>query len=184
MATGDLCAPADVQAFLSLTAGQDNALLATLCTNASAAVLNFTNRSLLTASHTETRNGQGGDRMPLYEWPVTAVASVSINGTAIPLSTSINQPGYVFDDKTVYLRGYRFTRDVQNVVIAYTAGYADVPVDVNQAVTEIVAVKYKRRTNIEVSAKTLNGETISFTQADMPASAKTVLSNYRRIYMV
>lgn len=184
MSAGDLCAPADVQAFLSLAAGQDDALLTTLCTNASAAVLNFVNRNLLSAAYTETRNGQGGDRMPLYEWPVNAVASVAINGAVIPRSGSINQPGYVFDDKMVYLRGYKFTRDVQNVVITYAAGYAAVPADVTQACTEIVAVKYKRRTNIDVSAKTLNGETISFTQADMPASAKTVLENYRRIYMI
>jgi hypothetical protein len=83
----------------------------------------------------------------------------------------------------LYLRGGVFPRGVQNVAISYTAGLASVPVDVAQACVEIVATKYKRRTNIEVSAKTLNGETISFTQADMPASAKTALDNYRRVFM-
>jgi hypothetical protein len=183
MAAGDLCTPADVQAFLSLAAGQDAALLQTLCTNASAFVLNFINRNLLSASYTETRNGNGGDRMPLYQWPITDVASVSIDGVTVPLSTGASAPGYVADDTTLYLRGYRFCQGVQNVVVSYTAGLASVPPDVAQACMEIVAVKYKRRTSIEVSGKTLNGETISFTQSDMPAAAKTALGNYRRVYM-
>jgi hypothetical protein len=184
MATGDLCASADVQAFLSLAAGQDDALLQTLCTNASAFVINFLNRNLLTASYTETRNGVGGDRLAFRQYPVTAVASVVIDGVTVPLSTSPAQFGYVFDEEMLYLRGGVFPRGVQNVAISYTAGLASVPLDVAQACIEIVATKYKRRTNIEVSAKTLNGETISFTQADMPAASKLALDNYKRVFMI
>jgi hypothetical protein len=183
MAAGDLCAPSDVQAFLSLAANQDEALLQTLCTAASAFVISALNRNLLQASYTETRNGHGGDRLPLYQYPVTAVSSVTIDGVAIPPAPGPLASGYVFDEAMVYLRGYCFSRGVQNVVIAYTAGLADVPFDIAQATVEIVAVKYKRRQNIEVSGKTLNGETISFTQADVPASAKSVLQNYMRRFM-
>lgn len=183
MAAGDLCAPSDVQAFLSLAAGQDDALLQTLCTAASAFVLSALNRNLLEATYTETRNGHGGDRLPLYQYPVTAVSSVTIDGVAIPPAPGALASGYVFDDKMVYLRGYCFSCGAQNVVIEYTAGLAAVPFDIAQATVEIVALKYKRRLNLEVSGKTLNGETINFSQADIPASAKSVLQNYMRRYM-
>ncbi len=182
-AAGDLCDVADVQAFLSLNAGQDIALLQTLITNASAMVMNMLNRNLLQATYSETRNGVGSDRMAFHEYPVSAVSSVTLDGVAVPLSTGPNVYGYVFDEKMLYLRNGRFCRGVQNVVIGYTAGYASVPADVSQATVEIVATKYKRRTTIDVSAKTLNGETISFTQADIPASAKSALKNYMRVFM-
>jgi hypothetical protein len=184
MATGDLCAVADVQAFLSLNAGQDDALLQMLVTNASAFLSNYLNRNLLTASYVEARNGVGGDRMPFWEYPVTAVASLTIDGVAVPVSTGPNVYGYVYDDKMLYLRHGRFCRGVQNVVISYTAGSPTVPPEVAQACIEVVSVKYKRRLTLDVSAKTLNGETISFTQADMPAASKLALDNYKRVFMI
>lgn len=183
MAAGDLCAVADVKTFLSLTTTTDDALLQSLITSASAFVGNYVNHNLLSASYTETRNGHGGDRLPFREYPVTAVSAVTLDGAAVPLSTTPSQYGYLFDDRTLYLRCGRFCRGVQNVVISYTAGLASVPPDLAQACIEIVAVKYKRRTNIDVSGKTLNGETISYTMADVPASAKTAINNYNRVFM-
>ena len=184
MAVGDLCAVADVQAFLSLPSNQDTALLQTLVTNASAFLSNYLNRNLLTASYVETRNGLGGDRMPFFEYPVTAVSSLTIDGVTVPVSTGPNVYGYVFDDRMLYLRNGRFCRGAQNVVISYTAGESAVPAEIAQACVEVVSVKYKRRLTLDVSAKTLNGETISFTQADMPAASKLALDNYKRVFMV
>jgi len=183
MATGDLCQVADVKAFLSITGSSDDALLQTLVTNASAFVNNYCNRNLLSASYIEPRNGVGGDRLPFRQYPVTNVASVTIDGQTIPASASPHGFGYVFDDDMLYLRGGLFPRGVQNVVIAYTAGFDTVPADLSQATVEIVATKYKRRTDLHVSGKTLNGEVISYTMADVPASCKTVLANYQRRYM-
>lgn len=181
MAAGDLCAATDVQAFLSLAAGQDDALLGVLCTRASAFVQNMLNRKLLTASYTGTFSGRGNNRIGLPNYPITAVASVTVDGVAIPAATGALDAGFLFDENLVYLRGYCFSRGVQNVVIVYTAGFAEVPADVQQACVEIVAAKYKRRTELHVSGKTLNGETINFSQADVPASAKAALNSYKRV---
>lgn len=183
MATGDLCQVADVKAFLSIANTTDDALLQTLVTNASAFVGNYINRVLLSADYTETRNGLGSDRMAFRQYPVSAVTSVTVDGRSIPVAPSPHAFGYVFDDTMLYLRNGVFPRGVQNVAIAYTAGLAAVPADINQATVEIVATKYKRRTDLHVSGKTLNGETISYTMADVPASAKAVLANYQRVYM-
>lgn len=185
MATGDLCTVSDVKAFLDIPAGTttNDALLQTLVTNASSFVNNMVNRNLLSASYTETRNGVGGDRLPFREYPVTAVASVAIDGRAIQPSTSPEGFGYVFDDTMLYLRCGIFPRGVQNVVIQYTAGYANTPADISQACVEIVAAKYKRRTDIHISGKSINGESVTFNQLDLPKSAASTLSNYARRYM-
>lgn len=184
MATGDLTTAADVSTFLGQASNIDAALLGTLVTNASAFVLNYVNRNLLTASYTETRNGHGGSRLALREYPVTAVSSVTVDGVAIPAAPDAVSNGYVFDDLVLYLRGYCFTRGVQNVVIGYTAGYASVPADVAQACIEIVAAKYKRRTKLHLSSEAMDGQTTAFNQSDVPPSAKAVLNNYMRRYMV
>lgn len=183
MAAGDLCAIADVKEFASITTGNDDALLTSLITNASALVNSLTNRNLMSASYTERFNGRGGSRQGLSNYPVTAVASVTVDGVSIPAATGQTDSGFLFDEHLVYLRGYVFCRGVQNVEITYTGGLESVPADLAQACIEIVATKYKRRTNLEVSGKTLNGETISFTQSDVPPSAKAVLANYTRRFL-
>lgn len=179
----DLCSAADVQAFLSLPSGQDESLLESLVTRASVMVNSLINRNLLSASYTERFSGRGGSRQGLSNYPVTAVSAVTIDGVSVPAATGQLDAGYLFDENVVYLRGYVFTRGVRNVEIDYTAGFATVPADLSQACIEIVANKYKRRNNIEISGKTLNGETISFTTSDVPPSAKAVLANYTRRFL-
>ncbi|MGH8158372.1 MAG: phage head-tail connector protein [Rhodanobacter sp.] len=180
----DLCAVADVQAYLNLSSNQDNALLQTLITNASAFIDNYCNRTLLSNVYTETRNGTGGESMSVRQFPVTAITSLTIDGQTINPATSFHTPGFVWDEDMIYLRGgLRFCRGAQNVTFTYTAGMSSVPADINQACVEIVALKYKRRLSIEVSSKTLNGEVISFNNTDMPASAKSTLANYKRVFL-
>jgi len=117
----------------------------------------------------------------LRNFPVLNVSSVSVDGVAIPLAQSSRQDGYQFNDIGVYLNGYTFTRGLQNVAIAYTAGYPEPPVDIKQAVTELVAMRFRERDRIGVSSKSIAGENMSFTVADMPDSVKTILHNYRKV---
>jgi hypothetical protein len=181
MAAGDLTTLADLQAFLSLPAGQDTALLQTLITNSSTLIHGELTRYILSQSYTETRNGRGTYAMQTDGYPITAVAAVTVDGVAIPAAASATGSGYTYSTNAIYLRGYTFSKGVQNVVLAYTAGLATVPGDIAQACIEIAATKYRRRLDLHVSGKTLGGETISFTMADIPASAKLALGNYQRI---
>lgn len=184
MAAGDLCTASDVQTFLGKNQGQDEGLLDSLVTNASTLVNSLLNRALLTASYTETFSGRGGYAQGLTNYPVTAVASVTIDGQIIPAATPGGyDSGYLFDENIVYLRNYVFTRGVRNVTIAYTGGLAAVPNDLKQACVEMVANKYQRRTNLEVSGKTLDGETIHFTTSDIPPSAQKVINQYSRRFL-
>lgn len=181
MSTGDLCTNADVEQFLSLTTNQDQALIAALITRASVFINSYANRNLMSASYVEKRHGRGNDAMMTRQCPITAVSSVVIDGQTVPASTGYGVSGYVFDEVSVYLRGYRFTRcEPLNVAISYTAGYAVVPGDLAQAAVEIVAAKYKRRTDLHVSSKVMDSQQITFNMSDVPPSAKTVLDNYSR----
>ena len=172
----DLCALADVKAFLGITSSATDAVLSALITNVSAAIESYCNRTFASAAYTETRNGNGGWRLFLGNGPVTAVVSVAVDGQAIPAAADALASGYLFDEGTLYLRGYCFSRGVQNVTVSYTAGYASVPGDVVQACVEAVAHHFAKRDRIDKASETLGTQqTISDSQADMPAAVKTAL---------
>ncbi|SEJ55960.1 head-tail connector protein [Frateuria terrea] len=171
----DLCTLANVKAFLGITSSATDGVLSSLITAISAAIESYCNRTFASAAYTESRNGTGGNRLFLAHGLVTAVASVTVDGQAIPAAVGTGT-GYLFDETTVYLRGYCFHRGVQNVTVSYTAGYASVPSDVAQACVELVAAHFAKRDRIDKSSETLGTQqTISYSQADMPAAVKTAL---------
>jgi hypothetical protein len=90
--------------------------------------------------------------------------------------------GYVFSPTQLAIRGYYFTRRVQNVVITYSAGYAATPPDIAQACIELVALRYRERTRIgEVSKSVGAGETVTYAQKDMSLPIATLLQQYRLV---
>lgn len=188
MAFGDLTTLDNVKAWLQT--GQnpfpatDDALLAGLVTAASRFVESWIGRPVLSADWVEVRDGSGGQVLAFANIPVTAVLSLTIDGLAIPPAPSGDAfaAGYLFTRTELALRGYVFTRRLQNVVVTYTAGYAEAPPDIAQACVELVCQRYRERTRIGEVSKTLGGgETVAFSQKDMSDDVKTVLSQYRAV---
>jgi len=169
----DLTTLAAVKAYLKTPNSAADDLLSDLITRASAAVENYCQRSLLSSSRVEFRDGTGGAVMLLREYPIQSIQSVVIDGNLIPPSA------YALYNRTLKLTGYRFTRDQMNVCITYTAGYLTVPPDVEQACIESVAQMYKRAEHIDVSSKSLQGESTTYIQTDISAAAQQMLNNYK-----
>ncbi len=182
MAAGDLTTLANVKGWFSppLTTSGDDVLLARLITAASQFIQTWLNRQIASQSYTETRDGDGGCKLAFANVPVTAVASLSIDGLAVPPAPSPLAAGFAFSPTMLYLQGYCFTPGVQNVVVAYTAGYAATPPELEQACIELVALRYKERDRIGHVSKGVSGETVTFAQKDMPPDVATLLNQYRR----
>ena len=181
MAANDLTTVANVKAWLSLPQAADDALIARLITSVSTLMQSWLGCKIISASYAVIKDGTGGTSLFLRNTPVTAVASLSINGVAVPASTGPGVLGYRFAETQVIVDGYRFTRGNANIAITYTAGYAVVPPDLEQAAIEIVALRYRERDRIGHTSKTLAGETVAFFIGDMPASAKTTLQQYKLV---
>jgi len=186
MAFGDLCALADVKAWLqtgqSAFPDTDDALLTRLITAASQFIQTWLNRQIAPGDWQEVRDGSGGQRLVFANFPVTAVLSLSIDGLEITPAPSDGGygAGYVFSPTDLALRGYVFTRRAQNVIVSYTAGYASTPPDIAQACIELVCQRYRERTRIGEVSRALSGrETVGFSQADMSDDVKLLLSQYR-----
>ena len=184
MAAGDLTVLANVKAWLGLAATTDDATLARLISAASALVQNYLNRTIAIASYSETRNGNGRNRITLANTPLVSVQSVAVGTNQIqPFAGSSggSNTGYWFEPggTTLHLAGAGFDYGVQNVQLAYTAGYAATPPDIEQATIELISLRYRERDRIGQISKGLAGETTVFTQADMTQSIKAVLAPYR-----
>lgn len=196
----DLTTIAAAAAYIGGIDGSDpavNDLLQTLVTSASAFAMSYCSRDFRQAAYTDKLNGLGTQRVMLRVAPVQSITSVTIDTVAVPARDGPGY-GYVFDDTgVVYVDGcYAFRRGWQNVVIAYTAGWVTpgqapamsppgtitLPMDMQQAIIETVALKYKaQRNNIGIAARQIAGETISYSQADIPKSAVPVFEFYSRV---
>lgn len=114
--------------------------------------------------------------------PVTGVQKVTIDGRDIPKSPQPPLSGFVFDRFSVRLRGYFFTAGQQNVEIRYAAGFPEdssTAIALKGAAAEWVAQMFKQRTHIDVRAKTLDRETVSFVQEMMPIRMAALLNNLK-----
>lgn len=177
----DLTTLANVKAWMGLTGNQDDALLSRLIAAASAYIETWTNRTFAAKQYSEVRDGTGGQRLVFADYPVTAVASVVVNGNPIPASPTPSDAGYRFDSIRLMLTGYQFSRGLGNVELTYTAGYASIPPEIEQACIELVALRYKERDRIGHQSKSLAGETVTFMIRDFPDSVRTILANYRKV---
>jgi len=185
MAAGDLTSVDAVKAYLGVNADAvyDDTVIGSLVTACSKYVQTWMNRQILTNVYSDTLNGNGKHFMVLQEFPVAEVLSVNIGGRDIPKSNGLTEPGFFMNDRAVYLRhGIVFERGVGNVSISYRAGYDKCPVDLAQAVVEMVALRYRERDRIGHASKTLGGETVAFTITDFPVQVRTILNNYKQVY--
>lgn len=166
----------------------EDALLSRLITATSNDFMRATKRpDLLTANYTEVRNGDGAARMTMYHWPITAIASVTVNSVSIPASPDKVQNGFYYDQDIdperaweLYLVGSVFT-DNKPAVIVYKAGYATVPGDIEQAVIDWIVYRYKGRPNVGATQRrTAEGETVSVEQVDAPPNVLQVIERYTR----
>jgi len=180
---GDLTTLAAAKEWLGIpsTTTTDDALLSKHVSRVSAAAESYMGRTIASASYTETVNGRGTSKLAFHRIPVTAVASVTVNGVGIPSRTSPTSVGFSFDTQLLYLSGYTFTKGVQNVVLQYTAGFASIPADLEGVVLEILALRWANKDRVGVSSKALAGEQVSWFH-NAPQDMKDVLDSYSRVY--
>ena len=179
----DLTTTANVKTWLGLTAIADDALISRLVTSASDFIQAWLNRTFASASYTDTWDGKNTARQSFSAYPVSAVSSVTIDGVSIPASTWPGVPGYVFSKTSLALIGYSFTPGMQNCSATYTAGYASIPTEIEQACIELVGLRYRNKDRIGLNSKGANGESVAFAQIDLSGSVTDTLQQYKKVHM-
>jgi hypothetical protein len=185
---GDLTTLDSVKTYLGIVANTTDATLSPIITGVSAWIKSYLNRDILSAAYTETLNGTGGRQIMTANYPVTAITQVLVDNIdvtsyavcdgrrTISLTNSVSaMGGFSFGAPT-------FRRDIMNVVLKYTAGFAVIPFDLEHVACRIVAWGYKERDHIGVTGKSMGGESVTgYSTASIPNWAKDSLSNWRKV---
>lgn len=193
----DITTLAYVKNYLGIVADDTSMddVLQQLITSASQFAASYCSRNFVSTTMTKLYSGQDSDCLVLGESPISSVDSVAVDGVVVQPSASVQQPGFVFDDTALYVRGgvAVFTRGVKNIEVTFTAGYAKptdtavapiqaMPFDLQQAIAELVGLKMKRRDNLDVASRGIAGESISYVITDMPKPVKTVFQSYQKAW--
>jgi hypothetical protein len=200
MAAGDLTTLEAVKRYMQLGADETDVepSISALITSESKAFIALTDMPILSATYSETRNGDGSRVFFPKNKPITSVQSVVIDRVTIPDgSAAADGAGwYLIEQSRIELVGYFFTArvlpgcfpysqsvstGVANVTVSYTAGYASVPEDVAQAVNEMVAIKLKGRDRIGLLSQSVGGETVSYQVLSRPTSIDDTIARYKRL---
>jgi hypothetical protein len=153
-------------------------------------------------------DGSGTLRQPIRNWPITAVAALSINGRSVLQSTTPQISGWVIDGDKRFIsmrgggnpRGFGgyagyggwganprslgygggFVNGIQNIEVQYTAGFSGVPFDLEMAARKTVALNYRRRSWIgqKSQAMAAGGGTITFADWEMDKDVERAIQFY------
>jgi len=179
----------------------DDGILNALIPQVTGEFLAFLSRDIFSTAYVaERRNGTGQTRLTLKQFPVTAVASLTVDGQAIQPAANSQAAGFMFDDRELYLNqltgvgagyGYNlsggpgFSRGLLNVVVSYTAGYTagdPVLLELKNAATQQVAYEYMRRNRIGEQSKTLGqAQTVSYLTDPFDPVVFSILKRHRRV---
>jgi hypothetical protein len=137
-----LCSIGQVKSLLGIseTDVADESRFKRLIAMASAQIKGYCKRTFAVISVTaEALDGSGTDTLELNQSPIISVSALSIEGVAVDISEVKVYPDYIrFAGGGGYnprLRGDSrlFPEGVQNVVVSYQAGYAEVPAEISDA---------------------------------------------------
>lgn len=139
---------AKVKSFLKLTVADDDTLLTMLLTAVDQDFKTRTNRAIESASYTEYYQGNGTSKLMLRHYPVTALTSIyddpDLEWNSDDLIDSDDLQISDADTGEIFYDGGIFTesKDVENLKVTYTAGFATIPSDIEMAVIKKTAYDY------------------------------------------
>jgi hypothetical protein len=190
-----ICTIDDVKNFAGITSTNSDVVLQMLLADSLQAIGSFCNRNFVSQPYVEYRDGNDATKILTANYPLTAVASVMVDGVLIPQQTAPGLNGwfYIPGSRRIVLVGYKFSRGDRNVILTYTAGFGDAgnvapwPADLQMALIMYIVTRYKERERLGVGSKSLAGESVTFTDGPsgtssssggIPSAARGVLFNY------
>ena len=170
----DLTTLINVKNYLRISSNTDDVLLSRLISSATQFIFSYISRDITVKDCIDKFSGNNQDYHAFFDYPVNSIKSILIDGVPVVVED--------YNDDQVVIKGL-FTKGRLNCIVNYNAGYAVIPKDLEQACIEMVSIKYKNIEHIDVSSKSIAGETTSFITKDMPDYVKVVLNQYKKVSM-
>lgn len=191
MALGDLtdfaAAARWIQVTLSDTIqdGDETQIVQDLITSASDFIKRWLGRDIVQTDYEDIRDGTGGRQLVFAAYPVTAVNLVKVDEVSVPLAASTISSGYSITDTRIVLRGqFLFWRGLSNVVLNYTAGYADndIPPAISQACIEFVGQRWRERARVGIKQENIVGvDSHTYNVSALQPSTRAAVELYKAV---
>lgn len=174
---------ARVKRSLNLVDTDSDEVLTEVIASISARMRRYMGRQITTVTRTLERYSHGGKsyRLQLAEWPLISVDAVQVDGEVVDAADRDVQEavGHVLygaaGSQSDWPRGTR------HIEVTYTAGYAEVPDDIEQAATTQVAWDFaKRRRPGERSSVVDEGNVQTYMVDAWAPEVLSVMDRYRR----
>lgn len=197
VAVNNLTTPANAMQWLGVTA-DDDGYIARVVATISTEIQKWLGFQVAQTSYSRTFDGHGTRKFFVPDIPLASVSSLTIDGVSIPQGvTGTHNPGFYWNNQSINLIGYYFTRGFQNIAANYIAGYQTVPPDIEQACLDWVKSVYigGKQTAIPSNLVRVSAGDTSFDfggsgsvtdtkKIPMPAAIYAVLQQYRRVSQV
>lgn len=163
----------EVKEYLNVEDNSQDNLLLNLIMCVSQLFDSYLSRKISRDTYTDVFGGNNRNYHMTKQYPIIEVLESKSDGQKVNVEA--------FVDNEVVIQE-RFASGSLNCSVRYVAGYDPIPYDLTQCCIELVGVKYKNISNINIQSKSLgNGETITFTTKDLPSYIKVVLNQYKRV---
>lgn len=144
----------------------DTATATVVRTMATGIVTGYTNQLIETATYTHLLPISAACTIRIPQRPVTAVTSVTVDGTALTSGTEWDWDGY---SDTIALDGWSpDNEDEWQATVVYTAGYATVPDDITAVALDLAGQLYSRSPG--VTAESIDDYRVQYATADVGLS--------------
>lgn len=171
----------DLKAALDVTDSTRDAVLTAANSAATAMIIDFCNRDPRAADFVERADGRGSATILVNQYPINSVASVTIDGTAVP-SDQID-----YDENLIWLK-CRIPRGRRNVTVSYNAGLNPLPAAFTQAALYTArAILTARKIDLNASGESwadVTSQSWATAPGTVPVSAQVLLAPYVRRFAV
>lgn len=143
----------------------------------------YCDRKFVSRSYTEYLDGRGSNVLYPKQYPVTDVESITSDaGWKWLIKDLINPENYrVVDENSIVLKsGMMFPDAVQNIKLVYTAGYDEVPYDLEGACINEVLRTLLKFEEMGVTEKRSNEFFIKYVPTPFMEDTLLVLNRYKR----
>lgn len=163
-------------------ASADQDMIETLITAASVWANNYTSRKLKAQTLTEYYDGDGSATLFLNEYPINSVTSIHQDADReFASDTLIDSGDYVYyaDRRKVIGTDTLWYSGIQTIKVIYNAGYAVIPIDLENAMHILIDYWYKSYDahRFGVTSVGVADSRIAY-EADIPQQVKNILAPY------
>lgn len=186
-ASVELTTLAKVKTALEITGTDDDTYLEALIDRVSEIIEAYCDREFNSESREEIFDGTGTDDYITDEWPINSITSLSIRQSTLnedDWETLDSEYYHYYGDQGVvhYLNG--FLKGVKNYKIVYTAGYTEVPDDLEQAAIDMISYYYNKRKSKNVQSESIGDYSITYSKSDNvidDLGLDVILDKYKKV---